>query len=404
MEAHSNKVINGHRLAVIELDAGSKNIVIFCHGYRSSSIGPNRLFVDIARTLAKQGISSLRFDQYGSGNSEGDFIDSSFDDWLATTRALAQEYIKKSYRVVLFGQSMGGATVLTVAADFPELAGVVAWVPDPSVDAFLPPAGGLIEEAGQIVRAQYWQEAHDAGVASKLAEVKAPCYIVQASRDEYVSKENHAAIVSHAQTNHIVDMFKDYTHSSWSHVQAQIVVERSVNFIRLCFSEPEAATEAVSVLRYLSEHSIQPILYGSVGLALYLGDFKEFDDVDLLISPDWLDKRWPELVEIMQANEYQLIDEHEHEFQNSEGKKVAFAADTVLVRDGISKNIKEDVVIVPVKGMLVKTLSPTAFKRAYEFSAKDGYRAKQRGKKDAKVIALIDGYLRKQADQLGQVL
>lgn len=73
-ETTQDQNFNGHSIATAFHDANSKNIVIFCHGYRGTSAGPNRFFVTAARQLAKRGISSLRFDQYGCGNSEGDFI------------------------------------------------------------------------------------------------------------------------------------------------------------------------------------------------------------------------------------------------------------------------------------------------------------------------------------------
>ena len=82
---------NGHKIATVFHDGGNKRIVIFCHGYRGTSIGPSRFFVRAADKLASEGISSLRFDQFGSGNSEGDFFYSSFNDWLSTTKEIAKE-------------------------------------------------------------------------------------------------------------------------------------------------------------------------------------------------------------------------------------------------------------------------------------------------------------------------
>lgn len=223
--------INGHDIACAKLDTGSKNIVIFCHGFRSSCIGPNRTFVKVARLLADNNISSLRFDQYGSGNSQGDFIDSSFNDWIATTKAIANEYLDKGFRVALFGQSMGAATVIAAGADIPKLAAVVAWVPDPNVEPFVMPQEGYFEESGQRVQASYWKEACDAKVANKLKSLNAPAYIVQCSNDEYVSAENHKAIEANAQQQHRVEMFNGLRHSSWSYDDTAKIIDNSVKFL-----------------------------------------------------------------------------------------------------------------------------------------------------------------------------
>ncbi len=224
---------NGHRLSTAFHDANSKSIVIFCHGYRGTNVGPNRFFVTAARQLAQQGISSLRFDQYGSGNSEGDFFDSSFLDWAKTTRAITEKFLEQGYKVALFGQSMGGATVINVGREIPNLSAIVAWVPDPNVESFTPPENGVIEEGGQIVQARFWQEAHDAKIADKLALVKAPTYIVQCTADEYVDEQNRNAIARHAQRHHRVDTFAGHAHSLWTYEQSKEIIARSVNFLVL---------------------------------------------------------------------------------------------------------------------------------------------------------------------------
>ena len=231
METTQTVPYNGHKIATAFHDAGDKKLVVFCHGYRSSTIGPNRFFVRAARKLAEHGISSLRFDQYGSGNSEGDFFDSSFNDWVATTKAIVQEYIGNGYSVALFGQSMGGSTVIVAAADLNDLAAVVAWVPDASVDEFHAPESGIIEESGQIVRASFWQEAHNARVGDRLPDVKAPAYIVQCTADEYVDAANREKLMQNAQPQHTVESFEGYKHSSWSYEQSEDIIEKSVSFL-----------------------------------------------------------------------------------------------------------------------------------------------------------------------------
>lgn len=222
---------NGHRIATAFHDAGSKKVVIFCHGYRGASAGPNRFFVTAARQLAEQGISSLRFDQYGSGNSEGDFFDSSFLDWIKTAKAIAENYLNQGYKVALFGQSMGGAAVIAAGPELPNLSAIVVWSPDPNIDKFIAPENGIIEESGQIVQARFWQEAHDTKIADKLSLVKAPMYIVQCTTDEYVDEQNRNAIIKNAQPNHKVENFEGYTHSKWTYEQAKEIIDKSVRFL-----------------------------------------------------------------------------------------------------------------------------------------------------------------------------
>jgi uncharacterized protein len=207
--------VAGRSIACVTHEEDSSAIVMFCHGFRGEKTGPHRTFVRAARRLAALGISSLRFDQYGSGDSAGDFIGSRFDDWVETIRVLAHRQLEQGKRVALFGQSMGGSAVICAAADLP-LAAAVAWVPDASIDRFTPDPRGYVEEGGQRVGNAYWQQAHDADIPARFAEVSAPCYLVFATEDEYVSAGNRTALTSAAKPADRIDTFDGYAHSAWT--------------------------------------------------------------------------------------------------------------------------------------------------------------------------------------------
>jgi uncharacterized OsmC-like protein/alpha/beta superfamily hydrolase len=79
----------------------------------------------ISRALAERGIAVLRFDFTGIGESEGDFAETDFssncDDLLA-----AIEFLRRQYEAprLLVGHSLGGAAVLAIAPQVPELRAV----------------------------------------------------------------------------------------------------------------------------------------------------------------------------------------------------------------------------------------------------------------------------------------
>jgi pimeloyl-ACP methyl ester carboxylesterase len=231
MERMQFEEYNNHKLATIFHDGGGKKIVIFCHGFWGSHVGPGRHFVRAARLLAERGVSSLRFDQYGSGSSEGDFKDSSFNDWVATTKAIARSYQEKGFQVALFGQSMGGTAAIVTASEMPETAATVLWVPDPKINPPNPDPSGYDEAAGQIVQSSYWQEAYDARAADKLRLIKSPMYIVQCSNDQYMTPQSHEAIARNAQPSHEVIMLDGYSHTNWPYKDALGIVSKSVDFL-----------------------------------------------------------------------------------------------------------------------------------------------------------------------------
>ncbi len=232
MENTSFITLHTRKIFIIErLVPGSKNIVILCHGFRGSSTGPSRSFVRLASLLAEQGISSVRFDQYGSGNSEGDFKDSSFLDWISTTNAIADIYVQKGYVVALLGQSMGASNVLMTAALRSDIACVAAWVPDPSIDEHQRSNSGYQEEGGQLVRDEFWVEAHEARIEKHLTQITSPCYIISCTNDEYVDAANRQILETNKNNNHTLVTKHGWLHSNWSFAQYEEVLSDTVSFI-----------------------------------------------------------------------------------------------------------------------------------------------------------------------------
>ncbi|MCX2980523.1 OsmC family protein [Halieaceae bacterium IMCC14734] len=79
----------------------------------------------IARALTAAGIAVLRFDFTGLGNSDGDFANTNFSsniqDLMAATDFLRSEHAAPE---LLIGHSLGGAAVLAMAAQVPEVKAV----------------------------------------------------------------------------------------------------------------------------------------------------------------------------------------------------------------------------------------------------------------------------------------
>jgi len=147
------------------------------------------------------------------------------------------------------------------------------------------------------------------------------------------------------------------------------------------------SNEVITVLGELQAQNIYPILYGSVAVSLYLGPFKVFSDIDLLVPEAYLEDDWESFQTLLNEIGFQLTDEHEHEFLRADAQ-LNFASDSILVRDGIVSSLDE-VVSVTAASLTVRTLSREALIRAYEYSMQDGYRKDQRGKNDQMIIDLL---------------
>ena len=79
----------------------------------------------IASELAREGIAVLRFDFTGLGSSKGEFAHSNFSS-NRQDLLLAADYLRQNHQApsILIGHSLGGAAVLSVAAEIPETVAV----------------------------------------------------------------------------------------------------------------------------------------------------------------------------------------------------------------------------------------------------------------------------------------
>ena len=152
---------------------------------------------------------------------------------------------------------------------------------------------------------------------------------------------------------------------------------------------------ALKLITILERNGVSTLLYGSLGVSVFLGGFKTFEDIDLLVEETWLNNKWPKLIEIMTKSGYELTDRHEHEFTDNTGHIVNFAGLDILLRDKIIDSY-EEIVTFEIDDSKIKTLDPQSFIKAYKFSAKDGYRKEKRGKKDREVIDLLKAYVLRQ--------
>ena len=80
----------------------------------------------ISRALARKKFVVLRFDFTGLGNSDGDFANTNFSSNVQDLISAA-DYLRDNWGApeVLIGHSLGGAAVLSAAADIPESKAVV---------------------------------------------------------------------------------------------------------------------------------------------------------------------------------------------------------------------------------------------------------------------------------------
>ncbi|MBC7486128.1 MAG: DUF3887 domain-containing protein [Cytophagaceae bacterium] len=111
-------------------------IVIFIHGSgpsdKDETVGPTKIFRDMAVGLAKQGIASLRFDKRTKVNPEQFITNNNFtaDDEVINDAIDALKFAKKlegvdSNSIYIIGHSLGGMLAPKINERYPALRGII---------------------------------------------------------------------------------------------------------------------------------------------------------------------------------------------------------------------------------------------------------------------------------------
>ncbi len=222
-----------------EPDKSQRKIVIMSHGFRGTSTGPARTFVDFAHLLVAHGISVLRFDQPNSGNSDGKYIDSSFNEWVNTTTYHAKKYIDKGYQIALLGQSMG-ATTTVIASAKEEVQGKIAclllWVPDPKT-TFDNQVDVVYEEGGEKYKGTFWQEAKQAKFFNCLEKYSRGIHLVYGEHDRYIPQELREQVIEKvAEKKQPVMILPNQDHSPWEYDISEQVYLDQLKKLQDCFT------------------------------------------------------------------------------------------------------------------------------------------------------------------------
>jgi pimeloyl-ACP methyl ester carboxylesterase len=173
--------------------------VLFFHGFTGDRMESHWIFVKCARALAQQGIASLRFDFYGSGESEGEFcevtIESEMSDAQAAARFFRAQKGIDARRMGLCGLSMGGAVAACVAARL-RVRALVLWAALAHTaylrelaqrTTLIPGADGAREYNAHRISPRFLDHLEKVQPLKSIAQFKGPTLIIHPEKDEYLS-------------------------------------------------------------------------------------------------------------------------------------------------------------------------------------------------------------------------
>lgn len=110
---YQNQIIRGMK----HVEPENTQETIFVHGFTGTRGDHHRFMLLLARTLQKMGQNVLRFDFIGSGESDGDFSQMTFQSEFEQLEMILNTYEGK---VNLVGFSMGGLLAAKLAGAYPD--------------------------------------------------------------------------------------------------------------------------------------------------------------------------------------------------------------------------------------------------------------------------------------------
>ncbi|KAL3532629.1 hypothetical protein ACH5RR_006150 [Cinchona calisaya] len=115
---HSEKLVG------VLHENGSADVVVLCHGFRSSK--DNNTMMNISAALESEGISAFRFDFAGNGESEGTFQYGNYWREVADLRSVVEYFSGTNRRIAaILGHSKGGNIVLLYASKYHDICTVI---------------------------------------------------------------------------------------------------------------------------------------------------------------------------------------------------------------------------------------------------------------------------------------
>lgn len=201
--------------------------IMLLHGFSGQHIEDHRLFVQMAHHLTAAGFAALRFDFYGSGDSDGTFEEftalTEVADALAALDWLEAQPGIDARRTDVIGLSLGGCVTALLAGQDPRPKAIVLWnaVGKPELHFLdLPmtgPDAGVI--GGLRVGADFMRTFMALDIPGTLRRYGGPGLVIQATADEAVFMEEAEvlaeALGNRGELHRIEGADHTFRHPSW---------------------------------------------------------------------------------------------------------------------------------------------------------------------------------------------
>ena len=226
---------HAHLAAVLHRAPG-KRLVILCHGFTGDKVEHSRLFVQTARALQKAGLNALRFDFMGSGDSSGEFQQTTPGTQIQDALDVLAWAQRRYTRIAFLGLSFGGATTICAthaAKRRPDA--LLTWSSVPDLNWWRESMGGADRRDlvnPMVTGKAFWSYRPKTDVPEAYAALDLPRLQIQGDNDIPGFRERFVAFCpkDDPQVSHIVIPGADHVFSTVAHRKR--VVTESVRWLK----------------------------------------------------------------------------------------------------------------------------------------------------------------------------
>lgn len=189
------------------VEPSNKPIILLVHGYFSSNkIGPNRLYFQLANSLANAGFIVLRIDLCGIGESEGDISHVTLDDFVLDLSNITNDlFYKFNKEIFIVAHCLGSLVTLRGLENrkLPHVSKCLFFAPMINSDhnikkLFLDPQKicelkekGFTYRKGLYADASFFLNKYDSlGYINAIQSLPNEIITILAERDQFVDKED----------------------------------------------------------------------------------------------------------------------------------------------------------------------------------------------------------------------
>ncbi|MBW1839744.1 MAG: alpha/beta fold hydrolase [Deltaproteobacteria bacterium] len=211
-------------------DHPSSSCVITCHGLFSNK-GSDK-FVSIGEHFAQEGITVLRFDFRGCGESDGKIEDTTItgrkEDLNAALSFIRVHKPSVAHTIGLLGSSMGGYISLRVAASDKMIKAVAAWATPSSFDSL---REVIASSDSPQLKEEFYQDADRYNAGQFVPQVK-NLLLIHGDKDETVPADHAERLYQKAIESKRLEIVKGADHTFSNPTLRKKAISYSLNWFK----------------------------------------------------------------------------------------------------------------------------------------------------------------------------